>query len=439
MKKYDSYKPVKSGWINQIPAHWTTIPIKFTIKDPSHSFIDGDWIESKVIESEGIRYLTTGNVSPLKYKEQGTGFISEKTFNDLDCTEVFPGDILISRLNEPIGRACIVPDLGNRIVVAVDNVIYRPITSLYDRKFIVYQMNCFPYAINASFIARGTTMPRISRTILGAIKLCIPPLPEQQAIASYLDMRCGETDKAIDCQRQRITLLQELRQSIITHVVTRGLDPNVPLKDSGVEWIGMLPEHWEIRRLKFTGSFENGLTYSPNDISDENGVLVIRSSNIQHSKLDYDDCVYVNYAPKELMIENGDIIICSRNGSAHLIGKCVYIDRDLIATFGAFMMRYRPFIFNKYAFYLFQAAISYYKGLFSTTTINQLTKGTINQMNVPIPPHFEQQDIASYLDKRCKEIDSSIANQQKQIELLQELKQSIITEAVTEKVKVYEP
>lgn len=184
--KYEKYKDINAGWINKIPSHWYTIPIKFSVKNPVTSFIDGDWIESKYIESDGIRYLTTGNVGALEYKEQGSGFISEETFSKLNCTEVFPGDLLISRLNEPIARTCIVPDLGYRIVVAVDNVIYRPETSLYDKRFIMYQMNCSPYSENASFIARGSTMPRISRTMLGAIKLSIPPLYEQRVIATYL-------------------------------------------------------------------------------------------------------------------------------------------------------------------------------------------------------------------------------------------------------------
>ena len=202
-------------------------------------------------------------------------------------------------------------------------------------------------------------------------------------------------------------------------------------KNSGIEWIGQVPGHWDVGRLKFTGRFENGLTYSPNDISDDSGILVLRSSNIQSYKLDFHDCVYVANVPKELMIENGDIIICSRNGSPSLIGKCAYIDCNITATYGAFMMRYRPIICKKFAFYLFQSAISYYKGLFATTTINQLTKVVVNQMNIPIVPLSEQQAIASYLDKQCENIDKAITQQQRMIDLLNERKQIIIQQAVT--------
>lgn len=201
-------------------------------------------------------------------------------------------------------------------------------------------------------------------------------------------------------------------------------------KDSGVEWIGEVPRHWEVVPLKVTGTFGNGLTYSPKDVVD-NGILVLRSSNIQNSSLSFEDNVYVSSVSKELLVNKGDIIICSRNGSAALVGKSSFIDIDINATFGAFMMRYIPNINKKYGFYLFQTAIGRYKGYFATTTINQLTKSTIGEMKVPLANAKEQTSIVDYLDKKCSEIDKVISAQQKRIALLQELKQSVTTHAVT--------
>lgn len=201
-------------------------------------------------------------------------------------------------------------------------------------------------------------------------------------------------------------------------------------KDSGVEWIGEVPSHWEIVPLKFTGEFSNGLTYSPKDVVDY-GILVLRSSNIQNSSLSFEDNVYVSNVSKALLVQKGDVIICSRNGSAALVGKSAFTDKDINATFGAFMMRYIPKINKKYGFYLFQTAIGRYKGYFATTTINQLTKSTIGEMKVPLANTEEQTAIVDFLDKKCSEIDHVISAQQKRIALLQELKQSVITHAVT--------
>ncbi len=206
--------------VGQIPSNWNTVAIKNTAKGRNTSFVDGDWIESDVIEEEGIRYLTTGNVGAGEYKEQGAGYISETTFQKLNCTEVFAGDLLISRLNEPIGRTCIVPDLGVRMIVAVDVVIYRPNEELYDKRFVVYFMNCVPYAENAKTLSRGSTMQRISRTTLGAIKIAVPPLPEQKAIAEYLDGKCAEIDALAEVKRRKTEELKEYKKSLVYEYVT---------------------------------------------------------------------------------------------------------------------------------------------------------------------------------------------------------------------------
>lgn len=201
-------------------------------------------------------------------------------------------------------------------------------------------------------------------------------------------------------------------------------------KDSGVKWLGETPSHWEVMSIKYTGIFENGLTYSPADTAKE-GTLVLRSSNIQDFHLSFKDNVFVKKVSSKLLVRKGDIIICSRNGSASLVGKCALVESDIEASFGAFMMRYRPVINPKYAYYLFQGSIGYYKGLFSTTTINQLTKSVLNDIKVAIPNLEEQVVIGSYLDAATSKIDKAIAMQQKMIDLLNERKQIIIQNAVT--------
>lgn len=241
------------GWIKDIPSSWEINKVKYLATEPGTLFLDGDWIESDVIEESGIRYLTTGNVGAGFYKEQGCGYISEKTFSELHCLNVYPGDLMISRLNEPIGRACIIPDTESRYVVAVDNVILRP-NANYNKKFIMYGMNADGYAEHANMIARGATMSRISRSQLGQFWLAFPNIEEQQAIADFLDKECAQIDSiAADLEKQ-IALLQQYKKSLITETVTKGLDKSVPMKDSGVEWIGEIPEHWQKTRIKFEAS-----------------------------------------------------------------------------------------------------------------------------------------------------------------------------------------
>lgn len=213
-------RPSGIDWINEIPVNWSSMKLKHTVKNIESDFMDGDWIESTDISTEGVRYLTSGNIGAGFYKEQGEGFISEDTFAELDCIEVFPGDLLISRLNEPIARTCFIPNLGYRIVTCVDNVIYRPKLGQFDKRFMMYQLNSKPFWFNASQLSSGATMQRISRSKLGSIKIIVPPLSEQQAIADYLDKKCAEIDGLKAKLVKKRETLKELRQSIISEIVT---------------------------------------------------------------------------------------------------------------------------------------------------------------------------------------------------------------------------
>ena len=449
MKRYDSYKDSGVQWIEKIPSHWTSVPIKYSVNSPYNSFIDGDWIESNVIVSDGIRYLTTGNVGVLKYKEQGNGFISEATFEKLNCSEVFPGDLLISRLNEPIGRTCMVPNLGYRIVVAVDNVIYRPNENLYDKQFLVYQMNCKPYADSANFIARGSTMTRVSRTTLGQFKIIVPPIGEQQAMASYLDKRCGEIDKAIAKQQKRIELLQELRQSIITNAVTRGINPDAPLKDSGVEWIGQVPEHWEVMKMKrickvitdyvASGSFadlKENVTY----LDEPDYAMLVRTADLSNKNKETQK-VYVSKSSYKFLANSnlfgGEIVlpnIGASIGDAYIVPYGLYKKMTLAPN--SIMVKTKHTDLYYYFFFSSKSGRKSLELIGQAAAQGKFNKTELRQMRVPVPPNNEQQQIVDHIENQTACFDKAIAKTERYIELLQELKQSIITEVVTGKRKV---
>ena len=206
------------------------------------------------------------------------------------------------------------------------------------------------------------------------------------------------------------------------------------MKPSGIEWIGDIPDDWEVRRLKGLGEQTIGLAYSPQDITDNSGTLVLRSSNIQNGKLvlDRDDNVYVSIDVENKILKDEDILICSRNGSRNLVGKTAFvITYGKKLSYGAFTTIFRS-KYNKFLFYVFNAGVfEYHLASYNTSTINQLTTSMLNEIRVPFPPVKTQQKIADYLDEKCGEIDATIAKQKESIEKLKAYKQSLISETVT--------
>lgn len=419
--RYDKYKDSGIAWIGEIPEHWEIKRLK------------------NVCSQVNIKENSKGNSLPyigLENIESGSGRYID-TISEIEgmANRFCKNNVLFGKLRPYLSKVYLAEKDG---ICSTEFIVYD--TKSNNCRFIhkLLLSPLFIDVVNSS--TYGAKMPRANSEFINNIYVQIPPLPEQQSIATYLDQKCGEIDELITLQEEMITKLQSYKQSVITEAVTKGLDKNVPLKDSGIEWIGEIPEHWEVKRLKYFGNNYNGLTYSPNDIcSSQEGIIVLRSSNIKDNKLCFDDNVYVNKEiPTKLLVNKGDILICSRNGSASLIGKAALIETDIKATFGAFMMIFRGNnICHKYLYYIVTSCISQYKWLFTTATINQLTSSMLGEIFAPfICNKLEQQSIADYLDQKCSEIDELISIKQQKIEKLKEYKKSLIFECVTGKRKV---
>lgn len=438
MKRYDTYKDSGERFAGKVPENWDRYRIKYLLSRSAA----GVWGDDEKGDANDIVCF---RIADFDYAHGGLKY-DNLTLRNIEQSQrngrmLSNGDLLIEKSGggdaTPVGR--VVRFSFDEQAVCSNFIHSISVRNDFSNNFLYYYFySLYANKENLLYFNQTTGIQNLKVGEYLGQSIYLPPLAEQEAIAAWLDVKCGEIDKLIATQQRRIELLQELRQSIITRAVTHGINPDAPMRPSGIDWIGDIPAHWEIGRMKFTGKFDNGLTYSPNDVvDDENGFLVLRSTNIQDNKLDFDDCVYVNSTPEELLVKNGDIIICSRNGSANLVGKCAIVDKDIEQmTFGAFMMRYRPYINSKYAFYMFQSATSYYKGLFSTTTINQLTKGIVSIMKAVVPPIAEQQEIVDYIERETAKVDAAIGKAERQIALLQELRQSVITEVVTGKRKV---
>lgn len=430
MKPYEKYKASGVEWIGEIPEHWEVRKVKynfnfktgFTPPTGKNEYYGGENIWMNISDLKG------------KYICDSEKKITEKAIKDFSPYKV-PENSLLYSFKLSVGKVSF---------VTVDCYTNEAIFSIIPDNSI--NLNFFYYSLPEQIIQNANEniygAKLLNQELIKNADLIIPSSAEQTAIANFLDTETAKIDKTIATRQEQIELLKEYKSSVISHAVTKGIDPNAKMKDSGVEWIGEIPEHWEVSRLKFIGEAIIGITYNPSEITDEyqdDSFLVLRSSNIQNGNLDFSDCVFVKKDIKEKYItKKGDILLCARNGSAHLIGKSAYIDSEQKKwTFGAFMSIVRSDL-KKYLFYYFNSQIfESQKGLYTTSTINQLTSNTLNNMFVSFPYSIsEQQQIVSHIEERTAKIDAAIDKYQEEIELLKEYRASLITEAVTGKIDV---
>lgn len=226
MERYESYKDSGVAWIGQVPSHWKIYRFK-------------DFLTLKNVVSSNENKIGLENI------EGGTGrFIETNTDFDGNGIEFDVGDIVYGKLRPYLQKVWVATFKGNAVG---DFYVFRT-KAICDRQYVFYVMLSEGFTAICNGATFGAKMPRVSSDFIRCLHFYLPPFVEQQAIAAYLDKRCSEIDKSIATQQKRITLLQELKQSIITQTVTKGIHPDVPLKDSGVEWIGKVPEHWEVMK-----------------------------------------------------------------------------------------------------------------------------------------------------------------------------------------------
>ena len=196
---------------------------------------------------------------------------------------------------------------------------------------MLYQSTCWNYSFiftldkfieNLKSCLNDSAQPNLSIENIGGISIPIYDKNTIKKIVRYLDDKCENIDNIIAREQSVIEKLQEYKKALITEAVTKGLNPNVNMKESGLDWIGKVPETYSLIKLKFLGEYFNGLTYSPDNLTDvDEGVLVLRSSNIKNGKLVLEDNVYVNVDTPRYLVKKNDILICSRNGSRNLVGR----------------------------------------------------------------------------------------------------------------------
>ena len=296
-------------------------------------------------------------------------------------------------------------------------------------------MNLNQYSVSAA--QPGLSVDRIKRLLLPA-----PPFLEQQAIAHYLDTKTAQIDRKIDLLTQKAQRYEELKRSLINETVTCGLDKSVPMKDSGIDWIGEIPEHWYISHVKrFCKKVTDGAHTSPDLSSPDFPFITV--VNLTDGALDFDQCLYTSYSDYKQLVRNGckphkfDVLY-SKDGT---ISETVVIDenREFVVGSSFIILRPHPSIVNsKYISYLLSSPIMKYQARLYVkgAGLTRISIFNVSKLFAILPPLNEQKEIAIYLDIKIAKIDGIIKTINAQVQKLQELRKTLINDVVTGKIKV---
>ncbi|WP_339890088.1 restriction endonuclease subunit S [Neptuniibacter pectenicola] len=235
-----------------LPAHWNIKKLSLIADQTRNGFVDGPFgsdLKSNEYQDSGVPLIQLNNIRDGQHVLRNMKFITQEKKQQLSRHIALPRDVVIAKMADPVARAAIVEKVYDEYVIVADCVKLSPDLSKIDLAFLVWAINSDAVRINAELASTGTTRIRINLAELKKLKIPYPSIIEQQQIANFLDHETAKIDTLIDKQQQLIKLLKEKRQAVISHAVTKGLNPDAPMKDSGVEWLGEVPEYWNTKRI----------------------------------------------------------------------------------------------------------------------------------------------------------------------------------------------
>lgn len=432
MERYREYKESGVKWLGEIPSHWEVVPLRKYLKIntrrnmPEAQLLsvtreEGVIVRNVESKEENHNYIPD-DLSNYKYVQRGQFVINKM--------KSWQGSYGVSNYDGIVSPAYFVYDLNypnkDYFNIAIRSKIFSPFFSKYSKGIRVDQWDLTPEALKI-------------------IPFLEPPKAEQDAIVRYLDTATSEFDKAIAMQQKMIDLLNERKQIIIQNAVTKGLDENVEMKESGVEFVNEIPHNWSTRRLKFSAWIRARLGWKGLKASEyvENGYPFLSAFNIENDHMKWNNLNFINKyrydESPEIKLKIGDLLLV-KDGAG--IGKCARIDElpygestangSLAVITSYDMLDYRYL----YYFMVSKSFKDHTELLINGMGVPHFTQGEMKKIVMPVPPQAEQQQIVTYLDSEMQRFDSAITNCQRQITLLQERKQIIINEVVTGKVRV---
>jgi len=441
MQRYSKYKDSGVKWLGEIPSHWEVKRLgKICSFSKGLQFTKADLVE------DGVPVVSYGQVH-AKY--------NSRTHLSNDLIRYVPGDIAYGNENSKVGIGDFIVADTSEDVDGCGNMAFNDCrTDLYggyhtiliknlqiqNQKFLAYLFNSHTWRAQVRNLVNGVKVYTINRDILKSSYVIIPPNKEQNVIVDYLDSAVSVIDNAIAQQQKMIDLLNERKQIIINDAVTKGLDPKAKMKDSGIDWIGQIPEHWEIRKLKYM--LRTNLMYGANESAESDDPSFPRYIRI--TDIDEDGNLkpdtFRSLPPikaEPYLLDKGDLLFARSGATA---GKTYLFNEDIKACFAGYLIKasLKDVMMPEYLNYYTKSGVydNWKKSIFIQATIPNIGADKYANLLVTLPSKKEQQDIIKFLDLEVGKVNQVVSECKQKIALLQERKQIIINDVVTGKVKV---
>lgn len=437
------------AWIGKIPRKWKIKKIKNIICNDKEGIKIGPFgsaLANKTMTDGPYNIYGQANLvnDDFSYTKNT---INKSTFHTLKSYQVLPNDICLSMMGT-IGKCKTVP-IGIKAGIMDSHLIKIRLdkTQILNKFFeYVYDKDLSDICITEmQYVKKGSIMDGLNTSIVKNLRIIIPSVLEQQAIADFLDAKCADIDSLTADIQKQINILKEYKKSVITQAVTKGLDPNVEMKDSGVGWIGMIPSKWNIGKIKsYVDKVGSGKTpKGDNTLYTKGKILFLRSQNVYNTGIILDDppTVITDAIDKELSntrVITDDVLLNITGGS---IGRCCIYNLEKKANVNqhvSIIRMKKDKMLSGYMHYFWisdlgQTAINLYQ---TGGNREGMSASAIKNTPIPFMPIWEQQAIIDFLDSKCADIDAIISGKQKQLDVLKEYKKSLIYEYVTGKKEV---
>jgi type I restriction enzyme, S subunit len=311
MKQYDQYKPAGVEWLNHIPEHWEKKKVKYLLEIFGRIGFRGYTIEDIVEEGSGALSLSHSNIKGNKIVLDQRTYISWDKYHESPEIQIFKDDIVFVKTGSTIGKIAIIPALDEKLTLNPQMAVFKNVR--INKKFLYYFFLTPIVKAELDINMIGGAAQTISQEKLNSIEVFVPSYPEQTAIAAYLDDKTAKIDTLIRNKQKLIELLKEEKAALINEAVTKGINPYVPLKPSGIDWLGDIPEHWEVKKLKYLSPYVTvGIVVNPSSYYQDNGIPTLRSLNIKENSISKQDLVYISEDANELntksKIFKGDLV-----------------------------------------------------------------------------------------------------------------------------------